>query len=213
VELARRFQVSIVPVREALARLASAGLVEILPHRGVFVVQVSAEELIDIYTVREVLEEQSAKIAVERLTEQDLAALEQLADAMQKSAKNGDFDTLLLQNRALHFTIYRGANRPHMLHVIERMWDLSARYAYLQLRAVPRRASDAMSEVRAIVAGCRRRDSEAVGLMIRYKVHQTTVGLLERMPALAKKAPSAQAPRPQKKQARSSGRKVQRGSR
>jgi len=45
-DLVRRFDVSIVPIREALARMASAGLVEIVPHRGVFVVNVSADELI-----------------------------------------------------------------------------------------------------------------------------------------------------------------------
>ena len=41
-----------------------------------------------------------------------------------------------------------------------------------------------MFEVRRIVMACRRRDADALGLMIRYKVHQTTVELLERMPLL-----------------------------
>jgi DNA-binding GntR family transcriptional regulator len=180
-ELAKRLGVSIVPIREALARLQSVGLVEIVPHRGVFVASVAADELIDIYTVRELLEEQAARIAAPKLTDADVEALVELSNAMAAAAKAKDHDRLLTANRELHFTIYRAAGRRHMLQVIERLWDLSARYAHLQLHAVPERASEAMFEVRRILEACRRRDADALSLMVRYKVHQTTVELLERM--------------------------------
>jgi len=179
-DLVRRFDVSIVPIREALARMASAGLVEIVPHRGVFVVNVSAEELVDLYAVREMLEEQAASIAVDRMTEADIGALERVATAMERAARKGDLDEFLKLNREFHFTVYRASKRRHMLKVIEQLWDLSARYAHMQLHAVPDRAMESMSEVHAIVTACRRRDRDAVGLMVRYKIHQTTVVLLER---------------------------------
>jgi DNA-binding GntR family transcriptional regulator len=182
IDLARRFNVSIVPIREAFARLASVGLVEIVSHRGVFVAKVSAEELIDLYTVREIVEEQAAKIAVDRLTEADIDTLEKIADGMAAAAKKKDFEQFLMLNRELHFTLYRATKRRYMMQIIEQMWDLAARYAHLQLHAVPERASQSISEVRAIVAACRRRDREEVGLMVRYKLHQTSVGLLERVP-------------------------------
>jgi DNA-binding GntR family transcriptional regulator len=181
IDLARRFGVSIVPIREALGRLASVGLIEIISHRGAYVADVSPDELVDLYTIRELLEEQAAKIGVEKLTDADVEALEHLAESMALSAKRRDFDQFLAANRELHFTLYRAAKRRHMLQIIERMWDLSARYAHLQLHAVPDRAQQSLSEVRAIVAGCRRRDRDEVGLMVRYKVHQTCVHLLERM--------------------------------
>jgi DNA-binding GntR family transcriptional regulator len=193
-ELAKRFGVSIVPIREALARLQSLGLVEIVPHRGVFVARVSADELVDIYTVREVVEEQAARIAAGKLTDADVATLEKIAAAMGAAAKAKDYERLLAHNRDLHFTIYRAAGRRHMLQIIERMWDLSARYAHLQLHAVPERAADAMFEVKSIVLACRRRDADALGLMVRYKVHQTTVGLLERMQLTGAEDPSATSP-------------------
>src|SRR3954451_20478667 len=77
-DLAKRFGVSIVPIREALARMQSLGLVEIVPHRGVFVARVSADELVDIYTVREVVEEQAARIAASKLSDADVEALEKI---------------------------------------------------------------------------------------------------------------------------------------
>lgn len=188
-ELAEQFGVSIVPIREALARLQSVGLVEIVPHRGVFVAKLSATELVDIYTVRELLEEQAARIAVDHFTDADVREIEALEDAMTLATQAGDFHALFRHNRELHFAIYRAAGRRHMYKLIEQMWDLSARYAHLQLRAVPNRAQEALNEVRAMVAACRRRDGEALGLMVRYKVHQTVVGLLERAHLLTNEEP------------------------
>jgi len=117
---------------------------------------------------------------------------------MGAAAKAKDYERLLAHNRDLHFTIYRAAGRRHMLQIIERMWDLSARYAHLQLHAVPERASDAMFEVKSIVLACRRRDADALGLMVRYKVHQTTVGLLERMQLTGAEDASATSPEAEK---------------
>lgn len=186
-EIAKRLGVSLVPIREALARLQSVGLVEIVPHRGVFVANVTADELVDIYSMREMLEEQASRLAAPRLTESDLAALRDIALAMGRAAKTKDYTKLLEHNRELHFTIYRATGRRHMLQVIERLWDLSARYAHLQLHAVPERAAESMFEVRRIVQACERRDPDALGLMVRYKLHQTRAQLLERM-ALAESA-------------------------
>lgn len=180
-ELAASFGVSTVPVREALLRLQSAGLVEVIPHRGVFVSEVSVEELLDIYTTRELLEEQAARLAAVNLNESVVETLEDLAAGMQAAASRKQLDELLALNREFHFTIYRAAKRRHLLQLIEQLWDLSTRYAHLQLHAVPDRASEALYEIRSIVSACERKDADALGWMIRYKVHQTTAGLLQHM--------------------------------
>jgi DNA-binding GntR family transcriptional regulator len=181
-DLARRFGVSVVPVREALARLQSSGLVRIIPHRGVFVEELSAEELIDIYSVREVLEEQAARLAADRLTDADVEAIERIAQQSEAAAYANDYEVFLQLNNEFHFTIYRAAHRRHLFQIIQRLWDQSARYRRLQLHAFPDRAIASLLEIQAIVAACRRRDADALGYMVRYKVHQTIVGLLEKIP-------------------------------
>ncbi len=188
-ELAASFGVSTVPVREALLRLQSAGLVQLIPHRGVFVAEVSIEELLDIYTTREILEEQAARLAARQLTAADIDALEGIATGMEVAAGKQQLDELLSLNREFHFTIYRASQRRHLLQLIEQLWDLSTRYAHLQLHTVPGRASEAMHEVRSIVSACRSKDADALALMIRFKVHQTTSGLLKHM-NLPEKAPA-----------------------
>jgi DNA-binding GntR family transcriptional regulator len=206
IELARRFDVSIVPIREALARLASVGLVEIVSHRGVFVAEVSCDELVDLYSMREIVEEQAARLAVDLLTDADVDKLEKVADAMAVAAKKKQLDRFLMLNRDLHFTLYRASKRRYMLQIIEQMWDLSARYAHLQLHELPDRASQSISEIRAIVAACRRRDREEVALLVRYKVHLTSMGLLERLNVPPAK-PNGKAAKPGAHSQKSTGRR------
>jgi DNA-binding GntR family transcriptional regulator len=182
-DLARRFGTSVVPIREALARLQSSGLVKIVSHRGVFVEALSVEELIDIYGVRELLEEQAARLAAMQISDADLARLEALEQQLQALAAAGDYVTYLQVNREFHFTIYRAANRRHLLQMIQQLWDQSERYRRLQLHLIPERARTALFEMHAIVAACQQHDPDALGTMVRYKVHQTTVGLLEKMRA------------------------------
>jgi DNA-binding GntR family transcriptional regulator len=180
-DLAQRFGVSIVPVREALARLQSSGLVRIVPHRGVFVEELSADELVDIYTVRELLEERAARMAAEHLSGSDVAQLEQLSLDMARTAGLQDFNTFLALNREFHFIIYRAAHRSALLQLITQLWDRSTRYRHLQLHMVPDRARASEFETDAIITACRRRDGEAMGYLVRYKIHQTIVGLLDRI--------------------------------
>ncbi|GIW01602.1 MAG: hypothetical protein KatS3mg058_3005 [Roseiflexus sp.] len=180
-ELARRFGVSLVPLREALARLQSRGLVRIVPHRGVFVESLSVEELLDIYQVREALEELAARLAAPRLTVADLATLDRLKIEMEQTATIDDFDAFLDLHREFHFTIYRAAGRRHLVQLIAQLWDLSARYRRFQLYAFPERARASLFEIQAILDACHRRDPDALACMVRYKVHQTVVSLLDVM--------------------------------
>ena len=72
-EIASRFDVSTMPVREALRDLEAEGLVTIFPHRGAIVTELSADELQDIYDIRVTLEEMATRLAVPLMTEDTLA--------------------------------------------------------------------------------------------------------------------------------------------
>jgi DNA-binding GntR family transcriptional regulator len=180
-DLAQRFATSLVPVREALARLQSSGLVQIVPHRGAFVAGLSLEEMVDIYTMREVLEEQAAQEAARRFTDNDISMIEALVNQIEIASSTEAFDTFLRLNRDLHFTIYRAAGRRHLLQVIEQLWKQSERYRRLQIHRIPQRVEASLSENQLILAACHQRDAESLGSIVRYKVHQTKVGLLEIM--------------------------------
>src|SRR5215469_10788677 len=64
--LAEQLGISLVPLREALRKLEAEGLVQIVPHRGVFVSPISRDELEDLYTIRMILEGMATRGAVVR---------------------------------------------------------------------------------------------------------------------------------------------------
>ncbi|MEN9933579.1 MAG: hypothetical protein RLZZ387_158 [Chloroflexota bacterium] len=180
--LARRFGTSIVPVREALARLQADGLVRIVPHRGAFVEAIAPDALAEIYSMRELLEEDAARLAAPHLTEADMVQIEGLVGQMAEATAREEYETLFDLNRDFHFTIYRASRRAHLLQIIQQLWDQgdSYRRAYTE---VPERARMALVEHRVILEACRRRDPDALGITIRHHVHQTTIGLLEHIRA------------------------------
>src|SRR3954452_2108010 len=75
------------PLREAIGRLASEGLVTVRPRRGAVVRSLSKEEFLELYQVREALEMMAVKLAVPRLQPDDFAALEELIATMASHAE------------------------------------------------------------------------------------------------------------------------------
>jgi DNA-binding GntR family transcriptional regulator len=175
--IARRLGASLVPVREALARLQADGMVEIIAHRGAFVMDLEHDELIDIYTTRELLEQEAARIAAPHLSDADLAHLSELVAQMDLMTRAANYDALFALNHDFHFTIYRAAQRRHMLQIIAQLWDQGDHHRRIYTE-VADRAALALVEHRAIYEACRRRDPDALGYAMRHHVHQTTVGLL-----------------------------------
>lgn len=75
VELAAEFGVSRGPVREAIQRLASEGLVELLPNKGAQVVELTRNRVVALFELRAALEIEALRLACARRTDDDIAAL------------------------------------------------------------------------------------------------------------------------------------------
>jgi DNA-binding GntR family transcriptional regulator len=107
--------VSRTPVREALSRLASEGLVELNPHRGARVASFSTYELAGIFAVRMALEPMAAARAAERAAPADVDALQRLADEMTAVGSPGPrqrLEELVGLNRVFHGRLLDLADRP-----------------------------------------------------------------------------------------------------
>lgn len=82
--LADQFQVSRVAVREALRRLANDGVVEIVPNRGVFTIQLKRTDIDEIFSLRATLEGMAVRIVTERGRRSDFALLDEVVDKMMR---------------------------------------------------------------------------------------------------------------------------------
>ena len=124
-ELAELLNVSRSPVREALRTLAAEGLVEVYPHRGAVVADLSLEELEEIYFIRGTLEGTAARLAVSKIDDDRIAKLQTILEKLNETA---DYDQWLELNREFHYTIYQAINRPRLLSLIESLRNTTTPY-------------------------------------------------------------------------------------
>ena len=171
---------SLIPVRESLRQLEGEGFVQIQPHRGAYVAELSLKDLQEIYLVREVLEETATELAVPNFSSQTLEQLDGLVKKMESATQSNDYAQLIDLNRAFHFAIYSTSNNNLLLQMITSLWDRSRRYRQLYTR-LPERNLRALIEHKEIYAACKLGDVEAARKAVRNNVRQTTVGILEQL--------------------------------
>ncbi|MDT3681065.1 MAG: GntR family transcriptional regulator [Truepera sp.] len=153
-ELARRFGVSKIPVREALQQLKSEGLVAFHQNRGSLVLGASAEEVAEVYAMRAALEELALTGSIPRLTAADLrraeAALEDLAEARDPS----EWPQL---NWEFHAALYRPAGMPTLLRTLQSLHHSVARYLLMYL-ADEDHGRTSQAQHRELLEACGERD-------------------------------------------------------
>jgi len=113
-ELASQFQVSQIPVREALNRLAAMGLIVRKPNQGTFVVEFSPEELKAILEVRDRLEGLAVRLAALRATPDEIKALRKLIAQMEKAASSENTIQLSEVDIIFHRTLWACTRNPFL---------------------------------------------------------------------------------------------------
>lgn len=116
-ELAETIGVSRTPVREALRRLATEGLVDFIPNRGARVAEWSDRELDEIFELRALLESYGARLAAVRIQPVDIEHLGELATHMEEvgSGRRPQFEKVALLNNEFHTTIIESAGNRQLL--------------------------------------------------------------------------------------------------
>jgi GntR family transcriptional regulator, rspAB operon transcriptional repressor len=104
-DIAGRFGVSRQPVREAFIKLSEAGLVEIRPSRGTYVMKISVREVANARLVRESIESDIARHAARLATPEQFAGLRQLIEDQKRAATSQDFKRFNERDEAFHRAI------------------------------------------------------------------------------------------------------------
>lgn len=172
-DMAERFDVSTMPVRAALDRLAAEGLVVQRPRRGSVVAPIDLSSLLDIYAIRTGLQSVAARTGVERLTDADIARMQgHLADLVAASRRgNVDLDAYLASEWALHAILYEATGRQALVALIDSYRRQAERYLRLALDR-----SDFVADLarqQALVAACEQRDAEATEALTRELLQWT----------------------------------------
>ena len=159
-QVARELGTSQAPVREALRGLEALGVVEITPFRGARVRRPTRREILEAYVVRSTLESLAARLAVPRLTDEDLAELGGELEAMRAAARDGDGHGVAEADARFHGRIVELAENA----TLEKVWRTLEPFSrtYLTL-VVPGADPHWSAELHApIMAALERRDADAV---------------------------------------------------
>ena len=144
-DLATRFRMSKTPVREALAKLRTEGLVKTFPRRGYQVAPVTFQDMNELFEIRTMLEAHAAELASARITPKGLADLSALSDVIYDRAEQPSVHRFVQANRDFHQAIAIASGNVRLHGMIMQTLDELQRFFYLgaQLRDVGDETVDA----------------------------------------------------------------------
>lgn len=169
--IASEFQVSRIPVREALRQLEAEGLIKIVAHRGAVVSALSADEIEELFDIRALLEREVLKVSIPNLTKEDFAKAESILETYEKALwMKDEVGTWGRLNWQFHATLYSKANRPHFMSIIQMINNNGDRYTRLQLY-LTQAFEQAKQEHRQLLELCRKRDAVAACDLLERHIH------------------------------------------
>jgi DNA-binding GntR family transcriptional regulator len=169
ITLAARYGVSRTPVREALARLNTMGLIDRQPNRGAVVSTVSDEHLASMFEAMAELEGICARLAAERMSSGERSQLDAVHQAAARLVHLGAEDDYARHNVDFHTRIYAGAHSPHIRELVALTRSRLAPYRRAQFR-IPGRLAKSWDEHDAIVTAILRGDAPAAEAAARSHV-------------------------------------------
>ena len=191
--LAASFGVSRIPVREALFQLEAEGLLQMVPHKGAVVTELSPEEVNDIFDLRVMLETRLFRDSAARLTPEDFAALDAVQARFDIAIEERDLAQWGVLNQQLHAALYARAQLPQTSAVVAALLQKSDRYTRVQLSsdAARRRAA---SEHAQLIALARQGEVEAACTYLAAHIEAVRADLLNMVKRPAARPASAAPP-------------------
>ncbi|MGE5204614.1 MAG: GntR family transcriptional regulator [Chlamydiota bacterium] len=168
--IANQYQVSRIPVREALRQLDAEGLITIVPNRGAVVPALSPDDVEELFTIRALLEPEVLKLSVPALTEDDFQRADTiLRKYMKELGREQHVSAWGRLNWDFHSILYSRAGRPHMMNIIRNVNANGERYTRLQLY-LTHGMKRANREHHEMLELCRKRDVTGACELLRQHI-------------------------------------------
>jgi DNA-binding GntR family transcriptional regulator len=175
-ELARRLNVSAIPVREALHLLTSEGLVVNVPHVGATVAPITRNSVLDVFTILEGLGGMAMRVVAERGCLGDIEALDQILRNMDDLLAADRLEEWASLNTTFHLAVAERSGLPLLREMTERVHDSWRRVRRFYFKGVLAHRTDvAHSEHWQMLAAMRQKDYDRLYAL----AHQHNRGALE----------------------------------
>lgn len=180
-DLAAKMNVSRTPVREALRRLESEGLLEALPKQGLVVKSYTDDDIREIYMIREALECLAAEFAAIKATDEDIALLEKLVMDMERLNEEADSIEALEAHRHFSEAYNRASHMPTLVHLIESLKGQVARFRHVSLSG-PERRESAYLEHKELLNALKARDPERASALTHIHIRNALTAYFNSKP-------------------------------
>jgi DNA-binding GntR family transcriptional regulator len=162
-DMASELGTSAMPVREAFRRLEEQGLLETTPHRGAIVRGLTEEELLDVYGVRRLLEDEASRLGAAAITPEAVALMRQEYDDMRAALDENRVDDFLDHDEQLLSIIYSAAGNRVLLDSIRALWNRCRPYKVIGIQRVINSAesSKLLESQEAMIQAATSRDQKA----------------------------------------------------
>ena len=128
IQLAKKLGVSRTPIREAIRKLELEGLVIMIPRKGAEVAGITEKALRDVLEVRRSLEELAIELAVARMQEDDIRALEAARIEFREALHSSDMIRIAQADEKFHDVIYAGTYNDKLVQILNNLRDQIYRY-------------------------------------------------------------------------------------
>ncbi|MBO8138102.1 MAG: GntR family transcriptional regulator [Desulfotomaculum sp.] len=159
IQLAEEMGVSRTPVREAIRKLELEGLVVMVPRKGAYVAGISMKDIVDVFEVRAALDALAARLAAERITDDELDQLEKSIVSIHEVSDGKNIEEVVARDTGFHEIIYKASRNEKLIQIITHLKEQLQRFRATSL-ALPGRTKEAVEEHKQIVEALSERDAE-----------------------------------------------------
>ncbi|HDS0930682.1 GntR family transcriptional regulator [Pseudomonas sp. ER28] len=156
-ELASKFGLSRMPVRDAIRQLEAEGLVTYEVHKGASVAIMTIEDIVEIYDMRIMAECTALDFGFDNIVENDLAQMYELVSTMEHATDPHHLSEL---NEKFHYFLYAKAKRPRLLALIKSLHDSVDRHLRFLLTNLDYHKKS-QQDHKSILSACAEGDREA----------------------------------------------------
>lgn len=175
--LAKEYNVSRTPVRDALKKLESDGLVTIMPYKGCIVREVTESDINEIYTIRMALEGISAKNAAEIISEANIAELENAWKSSVEAYEKGDFSQSSEYGDVIHNIIFHIGGGKRIIQIIDNLRAQTQQLGNMAVK-LPGRLEASNRQHKLIVDAIKNRDGDLASEYMKEHIASTKEEML-----------------------------------
>lgn len=178
IQLADEMGVSRTPVREAIRKLELEGFVVMIPRKGAYVAGISLKDIADVFEIRAALESLAAALAAERITEEELEALERSLVKVGECTEANDLEALITVDTDFHDILYKASRNERLVQIVSNLREQIQRFRMTSL-SQPGRMKDALEEHRKLVEALSERNIELARTLAREHIEYAENSMLE----------------------------------